>query len=183
MKKTVIWISAAAAIAVIFTGVYFLYSFLSNKYSAQNMDGGGQQEQEYFVPDFTARDNNNNDVKLSDYFGKPIVLNFWASWCPPCKAEMPHFESAYKQNPDIQFLMVNMTDGDRETMAAAKQFIAEQQYTFNVLFDTEGQAAAAYGAYSLPVTFFIDSKGKLVTYAVGMLSAEQLDTGINMLKE
>ena len=79
--------------------------------------------------------------------------------------------------------MVNMTDGDRETMAAAKQFIAEQQYTFNVLFDTEGQAATAYGAYSLPVTFFIDSKGKLVTYAVGMLSAEQLDTGINMLKE
>ncbi len=130
--------------------------------------------------DFTVVDANGNEVQLSDYFGKPIVLNFWASWCPPCKSEMPYFEEAYKSNPDIQFLMVNMTAGD--SMENAKAFIAEEGYTFPVFFDTMGQAAYAYSASSLPMTLFIDENGVLITYAIGALSADTLNQGILYIK-
>lgn len=113
-------------------------------------------------------------------FGKPIVLNFWASWCPPCKSEMPHFEAAYLVNPDIQFLMVNMTSSDN--IDDAKAFIAESGYTFPVLFDTTGEAGYIYQATSLPMTMFIDANGALVTYAIGMLSEENLNQGLEMIK-
>ena len=70
--------------------------------------------------DFTMLNSEGEEVSLYDYVGKPIVLNFWASWCPPCKAEMPDFEAAYqKYGDDVVFLMVNLTDGRRETVDTA----------------------------------------------------------------
>ena len=83
------------------------------------------------APDVTVYDREGNAVKLSDYFGKPIVMNFWASWCGPCKMEMPDFnEKSQELEGKVQFLMVNMTDGARETVEIASDFIAEQGYTF-----------------------------------------------------
>ena len=134
------------------------------------------------APDFTVLDKDGNEVKLSDYFGKPIVLNFWASWCYYCTLEMPDFEAAYKNNPDIQFLMVNVTDGDSETVESAKKFIETNGYTFPVFFDTELEAASTYGASGLPMTFFISASGELTAYGSGMLSAEDLEYGISMIK-
>ena len=90
------------------------------------------------------------EVNLSDYFGKPIVLNFWASWCPPCKEEMPDFNAAAQEHTDIQFLMVNMTDGDRETVEIAKEYVEAQGFTFPVFFDTELSAATAYARILCP---------------------------------
>lgn len=134
------------------------------------------------APDFTVLDKDGNKVKLSDYFGKPIVLNFWASWCYYCTVEMPDFEAAYKNNPDIQFLMVNVTDGDSETVDSAKKFINQNGYSFPVFFDTELEAASTYGASGLPMTFFIAANGELTAYASGMLDAKNLEYGINMIK-
>ena len=119
---------------------------------------------------------------LSDYFGKPIVVNFWASWCPPCKAEMPDFEEAYKTHSEVQFLMVNMTGG-RETLESAKEHVESQGYTFTVLFDTEYSAAYAYYVNPLPATYFIDAEGNLIAYATGMLDAETLEKGIAMIAD
>jgi len=135
------------------------------------------------APDFTMVDAEGNSVKLSDYFGKPIVLNFWASWCGPCKSEMPDCEEVYQaQGDDIQFLMVNVTGG-RETLESAKAFIADSGYTFPVFFDTETEGAMTYGAYSIPMTFFINSDGNLVAYVQGMTSAGVLEQGIGMITE
>ena len=134
------------------------------------------------APDFTVYDAEGNPVKLSDYFGKPIVLNFWASWCGPCRMEMPHFEKAYQEmGEDIQFVMVNMTTG-RETQQSAQDFLDETGYTFPVLFDTTGDAAIAYGAYSLPMSVFIDAQGNVQDLAIGAIDEATLLGKIEKIK-
>ena len=134
------------------------------------------------APGFTVQDGDGNAVSLADMIGKPVILNLWASWCPPCKAEMPDFEAAYKEYGDtIHFMMINMTDGYQETVEKAKSFIADAGYTFPVYFDTESEAAIAYTATSIPATYFIDAEGNLVVYARGMLDADNLQRGIDML--
>ena len=188
MKKNIKLIAAVAVEILLFVGAYFLYDKLSEDYappvtipeSNASTVSQSDEQRDYSAPDFTVVDGDGNEVTLSQYIGKPIVLNFWASWCPPCKSEMPHFEEAYKANPDVQFLMVNVTASD--DMASAKAFIEDEGYTFPVLYDTKGMAAYTYGASSLPMTIFIDRNGDLMTYAVGSLSAESLDKGIELIK-
>ena len=135
------------------------------------------------APDFTVLNENGEEVKLSDYFGKPIVLNFWATWCYYCKEEMPDFNKAYKENPDVQFLMINATDGVRETVDIAKAYLDEQGFEFPILYDTKQEAVYSYYVTGYPATYFIDADGKLVTYANGMLSYENLIKGIGFITE
>lgn len=135
------------------------------------------------APDFTMTDASGEEVKLSDFFGKPVLLNFWASWCGPCKSEMPHFEDAYqKYGEDINFVIVNLTDGARETVEAASDFIEEQGYTFPLYFDTNTEGAMTYGTYSIPVTYFIGADGVPVAQANGALDAATLQKGLDMIQ-
>ena len=140
------------------------------------------QQETVPAPDFTVYDADGNPVNLSDYFGKPIVLNFWASWCGPCQREMPHFEQAYQDmGEDIQFVMVNMTTG-RETQKSAQDFLDETGYTFPVLFDLDMDAAYTYGVYSLPMTVFIDDNGNVQDLAIGAISEETLLSKIDNIQ-
>lgn len=133
------------------------------------------------APDFTVYDKDGNKVSLSSFFGKPIVLNFWASWCPPCRMEMPDFNEKYLELGDkVHFLMVNMTAG-RETKADAEKFINEQNFSFPVYFDIDQDAAMTYGAYSLPTTYFIGKNGEAIAQATGAIDADTLQRGIDMI--
>ena len=136
------------------------------------------------APDFTVQDVNGDTFSLSDFKGKPVVLNFWASWCPPCKGEMPDFESIYQlRGDDVHFLMVNLTDGQQETLSTASAFIAAQGYTFPVYYDTALDAATKYGIYSVPATYFIDAEGNAVAQASGAIDAATLEYGISLITE
>ena len=156
----------------------------TNAADDQNDSGDSDEQEQVAAPDFTVYDASGNPVKLSDYFGKPIVLNFWASWCGPCQMEMPDFQEKYEAlNGQVQFLMINMTDGSRETVTSASEFIKDQGYTFPVFYDTETDAAAAYRANSLPTTYFIDANGYVIARATGAISGDTLQRGIDMITE
>ena len=127
-------------------------------------------------------DENGEEYQLSDFKGKPVVLNFWASWCGPCKSEMPDFEKAYQKYKDeISFLMVNLTDGSRETVEKASAHVKEQGYSFPVYYDTMSEAAMTYGVYSIPTSYFIDKEGNIIAHAQGAIDKENLEKGISMI--
>ena len=185
-KKTLIIL--ILAFVVLLGGAYILYSQLGQSQSSdqlsveQQESNETEENQKTLAPDFTVYDAVGNEVKLHDFIGKPIVLNFWASWCGPCQMEMPDFHEKYLELGDsINFLMVNMTTG-RETLESAKKFIAEKEYTFPVFYDTKSDAAVTYGAYSLPTTYFIDAEGYAIAQATGAIDGETLLRGIDMIQ-
>jgi thiol-disulfide isomerase/thioredoxin len=125
------------------------------------------------APDFTVYDANGNEVKLSDFRGRPVIVNFWASWCPPCKAELPYFEAAYQQYGDkIVFLMVDLADGNSETQESGARYVAEIGYTFPVYFDLSGSAINAYELHSIPQTVAVDAEGNINFSQIGSLPEE-----------
>lgn len=178
--------------AGVFAAVYFGYNALSDKYGSDTLfttspppsEGQSTTEDEKIkAPDFTSLDKDGGEVKLSDFVGKPIVINFWASWCPPCKGELPDFEKLYTEmGEDIVFLMVNLTDGQRETLEKAKDFISDEGYTFPVYFDTKQDAAYNYGISSIPLTLFVDSEGYVIAGHEGQMDEKMIRSGIDLLK-
>lgn len=138
-----------------------------------------QLEEVYPAIDFEVTNESGEHVKLSSYFGKPIVVNFWATWCGPCQAELPDFMEAYqKYNENVEFLMVNLTDGETDTVESVKEFVSENSYDFPVYFDTEYSASNAYQVYSIPQTLFVDSNGNIQKLYIGMIDERVLESEI-----
>lgn len=122
-------------------------------------------------------------VLLDSYVGRPIVLNFWASWCPPCREEMPIFAEQQLINPDIVFLYINQTDGIRETKEKARGFLKNEGLSMPVQFDETSDSAIKFGLTALPSTYFIDAKGNIRNRAMGALSKETLVSAITELMD
>ena len=134
---------------------------------------------QFGAPDFIVLDVDGNEIKLSSFAGKPVVLNFWGTWCGYCKAEMPDFQAMHEKYPDVQFVMVNYGD----SISTAESYVQQNGFTFSVFFDTTGNAVTAYSVTGFPSSFFINAQGELVAQARGMLSAAQLENGIKMITE
>ncbi len=121
-------------------------------------------------------------VRLSDLRGQPVIVNFFATWCPPCKAELPDFDSAAARYGDrIRFLIVDLVDGYSETVAGAQQFMEENGYSFPLYFDMTGEAADAYDVSGIPTTLAVDAEGRLAYTHVGMLNASEVEALVNSL--
>jgi len=175
MKKNMKWIISALALVLVIAGAGILYNRLAPEY--QNGNDRGSQTQEkapVSAPDFTVTDMEGNAVKLSDFKGKPVVINFWATWCGFCKQEMPDFDKAAKDYPDVQFMMINATDGYRETAEIAKNYISECGYEFDVFLDTQLEAVGKYYVTGFPATLFIDKDGNVAARANGAINYQTI---------
>lgn len=201
MKNKIVIIILVAGMVAILGGATLLYNFLGDKvetdrlsieqnteFESEKVDTQQEKEDEEHMPehtkapDFTVYDEAGNAFKLSDFEGKPVILNFWASWCGPCKSEMPDFDEAYREyGENIHFLMVNMTDGYQETIESAKEMIADSGYSFPIYYDTDLEAARAYSVYSIPSTYFLDENGYIIAQGRGALDAQTLQTGIDYI--
>ncbi len=120
-------------------------------------------------------DQEGNVSVLSDYVGQPIVLNIWASWCEPCRREMPLFEQAMEEYSDVQFAMLNAVGSNQiETKESADAFLAEQGFDFPVVYDYRRLTQLNLGVHMLPTTLFIDASGEIRYTHVGEITEDQL---------
>ncbi len=132
------------------------------------------------VPNVTLSDFDGNPVHLADYVGRPLVINFWASWCVPCLAEMPGFEQVYqRQRPAVQFLGINLQDDP----GAAQAVIRQTGISYPVARDIDGSAFVAFRALGMPTTIFVSAEGEVLSLHTGGLFADDLEEQIISLFE
>ncbi|BBI31632.1 TlpA family protein disulfide reductase [Cohnella abietis] len=168
---------------VLLTGVV-LFQQLNGKHGkAANSSLAATEESEgeiperpeigYTAPSFSLADIDGKIYDLKKLRGKPIILNFWASWCGPCKDEAPSFVKLNKEYGDrLQIIAINLTATD--SVKSAQQFAQEYGFTFPVVFDTDGEVAARYEIRPIPSTIFIDSQGIITDGVLGALTWDDL---------
>lgn len=133
------------------------------------------------LPDFTLENMDGQVKSLRDYEGVITILNFWESWCPPCKKEMPDFERIAEKYDDVLILTVNMEkEKDRRLV---EDFLEEGGYTFEVLLDQKQEVGRTYAISSIPSNFFIDKNGIYRGHWPGMLTYDQMEEAIESLRE
>lgn len=127
------------------------------------------------APDFQLESLNGETIRLSDLEGKKVILNFWATWCPPCKAEMPHMQDFYDEQKDknVELLSVNLTTAEKN-VKDIETFVHEYELTFPIVLDQEGEIRDLYQAISIPTTYFIDSEGFIRKKVIGPMDKEMM---------
>ena len=141
-------------------------------------------EQGNTPPDFELTTLSGDEVRLSDLKGKKVILNFWASWCGPCKAEMPHMQNYYEKNKDsdnVEILAVNMTTQERRGMEGIENFVASHELTFPIPLDQEGSVIDTYSVMTIPTTYMIGTDGTVAHKIVGPMDEKMLEDYIQNL--
>ena len=160
----------------------------SSKESADS-ENGAQDEEKIAAVDFTLKDQYGKEHTLSEYKGKTVFLNFWATWCPPCKAEMPDIQKIYesydKEGEDALVVLgvASPNIGGEGSEEEVKAFLEENGYTYPVVMDTTGEIFSSYGISSYPTTFMIDRDGNVFGYVSGMLSQDVMESIIKQTME
>lgn len=126
------------------------------------------------APNFTLSTLTDTPLSLVDFEGKRVMLNFWATWCAPCREEMPHMQQAYEQS-DAAIIAINMTNQDYGK-ERVQSFVEEFSLTFPVVLDEDGEVAKQYGVITVPTTIFLDEAGNVIERISGPVTAEQIDS-------
>ncbi|GAA5417317.1 thiol-disulfide oxidoreductase ResA [Paraliobacillus ryukyuensis] len=133
-----------------------------------------------FAPDFTVETLKGEKISLKDYRGKQVMLNFWATWCPPCQAEIPEMQQFYHDN-DVEVLAVNLT-ATESSVNAVKVFTDEYGLLFPILLDKDDQLSTTYHIQPIPTTFMIDTKGIIQHKFFGALNQEQMEQALRSME-
>lgn len=135
------------------------------------------------APEFELRTLDGEIIKLSDFRGKKLIVNMWATWCPPCRAEMPDMQKFYDKykDEDVAILSVNMTTSEKSVGDISK-FLNEFEITFPVVLDEENSVAMTYQTFSLPTSYIIDSKSIIQQKVTGPMNYEMMDKMISEIQ-
>jgi len=139
-----------------------------------------KEEEKVPAPDFKLKDLKGNEVSLSDYKGKKVFLNFWASWCPPCRAEMPDMEKLYQETKDTDLVILAVNLG--EDRATASKFVRDNKLNFSILLDDTTAISMKYNVASIPTSYFIDKEGNVSSRSIGMMTLDQMKENIDAIK-
>lgn len=133
-------------------------------------------EEGNLAPDFQLQSLDGKELKLSDLKGKTVILNFWASWCPPCKAEMPHFQKFYldHKNENVEIIAINLTTQEDST-TDIEDFVDDYGLTFPILLDSNGILGKTYQAITIPTSYMIDTQGFIRKKIIGPMNTELLE--------
>lgn len=135
------------------------------------------------APDFELETLEGETVKLSDYRGKKVILNFWATWCPPCRAEMPHMQKYYEQQAakdNVEVLAVNLTTKDHG-MEKITSFVSEYKLSFPILLDSKGAMGSVYQAVTIPTSYILDTEGRVQSKFVGPMDRATIENLISKI--
>ncbi|MEC1180777.1 redoxin domain-containing protein [Metasolibacillus meyeri] len=164
MGKKILSIAIIAAAIVVI--VFSVVNAMNKKERRENADQAA---------DFTLETLDGTKVSLSDYKGKKVILNFWTTWCPPCKAEMPHMQNFHEkhEDSDVALLAVNLTTSD--SIRDVENFIDGYGLTFPVLLDVDGEVGELYEIIPIPTTYFLDEEGNIMEKFIGTLDEEMIE--------
>ncbi len=136
----------------------------------------GEVQEGNQAPDFTLTTLDGEELKLSDYRGKKVILNFWATWCPPCKAEMPHMQSFYEENhEEVEVIAVNLTNMDKGE-EAINTFVEDYELTFAIPLDEAGDIGMQYQAFTIPTSYAIDKNGIIQKKIIGPMDEAMINS-------
>lgn len=150
--------------------LFLLPSFLSCEKGGENESAA--KENSDYAKDFSLPSLDGKEkIELNNFKGRPMVVNFWASWCAPCRQEMPFFEQTWRKYKDkgVVFLGIDVLDQEKN----AKEFLNQLGISYINLYDQSGEVANDYGAFALPVTLFIDKDGKIIRKSYGGFIGEE----------
>ncbi len=158
--------------ALVAGGLYAALTESGTAVSSPLVDQTGRTAPVFSLPDLVAPDKN---ISLADFRGRDLVVNFWASWCGPCKSEMPLLESAYRaEHGRVSFLGIDSND----TRNSAVAFLADVHVTYPAASDAHGSVASRYRLFGLPTTVFISPRGKMLGRHIGQLNATTLKAAL-----
>jgi peroxiredoxin len=183
MKKTLIVLITAVLIVAVLIGVAIITINTYNSSMKNNTPskpiGINPSAIKTNAIDFKLKDLDGKELSLSDLKGKKVFLNFWATWCPPCKAEMPEIEKLYEETKDSDLVIVAVEIG--EPLSTVKSFIDSNKYSFKVLLDSDQSVASKYNIASIPTSYFIDVDGNVISKNVGGMNIDQMKASIKAL--
>ncbi|MCK0473139.1 redoxin domain-containing protein [Halalkalibacter sp. APA_J-10(15)] len=180
--STSVTLLLVSALSVGVIGDHLFEEEHENLFVADEIEIGIQIGQ--YAPDIQLAQFDGENKSLSDFQGEKVILNFWATWCPPCRVEMPHMQEFYQDYDEkgVKIIAVNLTTQEENVHVVEQIVHNEQKLTFPVLLDKEGEARHLYEAYYTPTTYFIDEHGVIRDKVIGAVSYESLETIINRMK-
>ncbi len=169
---------------ILLAGLFWIVPGIPKMYAQQDSSAKEAPQEGFLAPEFTLETIEGDSVSLHDFRGKVIVLNFWATWCPPCREEMPALQSMYEKYREEGMVVLAVDLTAQDTTEDVQAFIAKNSLTFPVLMDVSATVARAYRAQALPTTFFIGKDGTIQKIIVGgPMSPALLETRIETLLE